>query len=74
MSHRRYPGLEGWFAAGTSDRGHHLLEPRLARDAARAGIDAHLYLAPGDHSWIFARSTFERLFPILMRSLTARAT
>lgn len=66
----RYPYLEGWFAAGLQDRGHRLLEPTLADDAARAGIVVHRWWAPGHHTWVFARLAFEHLYPKLAQALT----
>ena len=71
MLHHRYPYLEGWFATGLQDRGHHLLEPRLAAEAARAGIEVHHYWASGHHTWVFARKAFEHIYPSFVRSLLA---
>ncbi|MST32587.1 hypothetical protein GHK86_07605 [Acidimicrobiaceae bacterium USS-CC1] len=71
LAHHRYPSLQGWFAAGLQDRGHRVLEPKLAADAARAGIRVSTYWAPGHHTWTFARIAFEHLYPSFVRSLLA---
>ena len=71
MARHRYPHLEGWFAAGLQDKGHHLIEPILARDAALAGIDVHTWWARGHHTWTFARQAFKHLYPAFAGSLEA---
>ncbi len=71
MARHRYPYLEGWFAAGLQDRAHHLLEPRLAAEAARAGMVVHHFWAAGHHTWIFAREAFDHLYPSFVTSLSS---
>jgi S-formylglutathione hydrolase FrmB len=71
MLHHRYPALEGWFATGLQDRGHRILEPELAAEAAHAGMTVHHYWAPGHHTWIFARQAFQHMYPSFVSTLLA---
>ncbi|MHB1927971.1 MAG: alpha/beta hydrolase-fold protein [Acidimicrobiales bacterium] len=73
MRHHRYPHLEAWFAVGLQDRGNHLIEPILAREAARAGMHVHTWWAPGHHTWVFARTAFQHLYPGFASALTSGA-
>jgi S-formylglutathione hydrolase FrmB len=69
MAHHRYRGLDAWFAAGNDDKIHRAEMTILARSARRAGIHVHAFSSPGGHSWIFARQTFNRVYPSLVHVL-----
>ena len=71
----RFPHLEGWFAAGTGDRaGLGSVARHLALLAGRAGIVVHTYQGPGGHTWAFARQSFARIYPSLVRDLSGQDT
>ncbi|MST34360.1 hypothetical protein GHK86_16740, partial [Acidimicrobiaceae bacterium USS-CC1] len=74
MATHRYPYLDAWFAAGLQDRGHHLIEPILAADAATAGMHVTTYWAPGHHTWIFARQALQHLYPSFAHTLETGTT
>lgn len=61
----RYPGLTGWFAAGTNDGRKLPISRRLAAAAARSGLRVHEFTAPGGHSWQFASAAFAQVLPPL---------
>ncbi len=73
MRLHRYPSLEGWCAVGLQDRGNHLIELILARDAALAGIRVHTFWAPGHRTWVFARVAFLHMYPSFAKALTTGA-
>ncbi len=71
MRTHRYPGLDGWFATGLQDPVHNHLEPLLAAEARRAGMEVHTYWAPGGHTWTFAQQAFRHSYPGFVRTLYA---
>lgn len=72
MKWNRYPGMDGWFAAGTSDR-LSLVARRLAAEAARTGMQVQSYYGPGAHTWIFAEQAFRHIYPGLVGALSGSA-
>jgi S-formylglutathione hydrolase FrmB len=63
LTHYRYAGLSGWFAAGAQDyhalQAAHALQPR----AAQAGIDTCIETPPGGHSFAFWTQAFRDSLP-----------
>ena len=63
LTHYRYAGLSGWFAAGAQDyhalQAAHALQPR----AAQAGIDTCIETPPGAHSFAFWTQAFRDSLP-----------
>ncbi len=67
-----YRGSVGWFAAGAQDRYHERIAARLTDAAAAAGMTAYdVSGGPGDHSWAYARSVLDRIYPTLVQSMPA---
>jgi S-formylglutathione hydrolase FrmB len=72
FSHRFYPHTDAWFAAGAQDRFHERIARRLTDAASHAGVDAQdVSGGPGDHSWSYARSVLELVYPALVDSMPA---
>jgi hypothetical protein len=70
FAHRRYPHLEGWFAASSGDRSHVLIARELTRSARAAGVTAFDASGqPGGHSWSYARTALWSLYPALVESM-----
>jgi S-formylglutathione hydrolase FrmB len=63
LTHYRYAGLSGWFAAGAQD--HHALQAAEALHplAAQAGIDTCIETPPGAHSFAFWTQAFRDSLP-----------
>ena len=74
LTGRHFQHLEGWFAAGTGDRAGLSAARYLAVLAGRAGIGVHTYQGPGGHTWAFARQSFARIYPSLVRDISGQDT
>jgi S-formylglutathione hydrolase FrmB len=63
LTHEKYPGMAGWFAAGAQDsqalRAAHTLQPL----AASAGIATCITTPPGKHSFDFWTQAYQDSLP-----------
>jgi S-formylglutathione hydrolase FrmB len=71
LSSHHYTGVQGWFAAGAGDRSGLAAIHDLAGPAEAAGVDVHIYEAPGGHTWDFARRTFAQLYTELVAAVSS---
>jgi S-formylglutathione hydrolase FrmB len=67
LTHHHFPGLDGWFEAGSGDAGPLAAQQHLVPLAARAGIDVHAVVAPGQyHTFILWSTAFAQSLPWLV--------
>jgi S-formylglutathione hydrolase FrmB len=70
LAAHRYPGVSGWFAAGTEDPPRLAVAQDLAVRAAAAGMNVHTLVGTSGHSWQFANGAFAQILPHLCADMT----
>jgi S-formylglutathione hydrolase FrmB len=63
LAHARFPGMGGWFAAGSADDEPLTAVRQLSALSGPAGMDTHLMVIPGGHSFDVWQSAFAASLP-----------